>query len=235
MFLLLLNDTFRVSDDYLYAHNKTDTNFSRPWRSLLGSAGGFEITLHKLFEDREKLFCLGFAFLIHPSDQLMNHANVKMFTTLRYGLSIQVMITPEVLRADSSLKNLKDWNRKCLFENEGNLKYFKKYTKENCQMECVSEVAYKHCHCVPFNYIRNKTMDVCDISAWNCVLGFKNILIDDEMLSENGCSCPSSCETISYHYEVTYGELRPNFSEKLVCFQNSLQYLLSDFFSAQKM
>jgi hypothetical protein len=61
-------------------------------------------------------------FLMHPSDQLISNYDSKLFTTSSYGILLDVLITPEVARADEGVRNLSPADRQCFFENEGNLK-----------------------------------------------------------------------------------------------------------------
>jgi Amiloride-sensitive sodium channel len=75
-------------------------------------------------------------------------------------------------------------------------------------MECLSDATFKNCGCVPFNYIRNKTMKICDVSSWKCALNAGQIE------EEEGCSCLTPCNLITYNYEILENRLNTNFSEK---------------------
>lgn len=185
----------------------------RPWRSSSNAADGFEITLFKT-DEYWYYGCHSFGFRVHPIDQIINTDEKTVFTSLRYDLSVDVLITPEVVRADESLRNVKPENRRCFYEDEGNLKYFKKYSRKNCEIECVSDVAYKNCGCVPFNYIRNKTMKICNLFWWNCVLLHQVVLYNESQQAQEGCNCLESCESTTYHLEVIQTQMKPNFTKK---------------------
>lgn len=156
--------------------------------------------------------CKSFSFQVHPSDQIINNDASTMLTTLTYGSIVDVLITPEVLYPDKSLRNLKPENRRCLFEDEGILKYFKNYTKKNCEIECVSDLTYENCGCVPFNFVRNKTMNVCDISSWKCALHYKELSRN----KKTSCNCLESCKSINYHLEILQNRMKENSTNKFV-------------------
>jgi amiloride-sensitive sodium channel len=62
----------------------------------------------------------------------------KTFTEFSYKQQINVWITPEVIEAEDDLRSFDPDERKCYFEDERSLKYFKIYTQKNCEMECLS-------------------------------------------------------------------------------------------------
>lgn len=212
--------------------NQSDNHFRQPWKSLLTANSGFEMTLKKTGNDVYD-YCKKGAFLLHPSDQLINNEVHGVFTTLNFGVSLQILITPEVTRSNEKLRSLDPIKRQCFFENEGGLKYFRNYTRKNCEMECASDITYKYCGCVPFNYIRNKTMEVCDISSWICALNFRHLLHDEKGQKEEGCNCLPSCNSIFYHYEVHHQRIQQNFSEKYILNLTDFEILEYFVFSSQ--
>ncbi len=55
----------------------------------------------------------------------------------------------------SSVRDLTNVTRKCLFANEGGLvglEHFKNYTRSNCLVECGYNFFMKECECVPYYY-----------------------------------------------------------------------------------
>ena len=52
--------------------------------------------------------------------------------------------------------------RKCYLNNEKDLKFFKHYTKNNCEQECLAEETLKACGCVQFYMI---SMSVSHVSS----------------------------------------------------------------------
>lgn len=136
--------------------------------------------------------CKKSAFFLHSPYELPLNIPYEKFTRLFYGTSMEILIKPEVIRADESLKEMDVRHRKCYFEDEYRLKYFKKYTKAHCDLEVLSDITFEKCLCVPFNYIRNQTMDVCDISKWPCAIALQDVVSD----------CLPLCDSISYSFET---------------------------------
>lgn len=193
-----------------------NSTLHRPWRSLETSAGGFEITFHRNTIAPESEFCINLSFLVHSPYQIISHLNYDFFTGLRYGIFVDVNIIPEVLRPHKSLRNLEPQKRQCFFHDEKKLKYFTNYNKINCVIECFSDVAYENCGCLPFNNIRNKTMKVCDLSSWKCVLSYEKLLSDESFQANQGCNCLPDCDSTKYHIEVHHSRTSTNYSEKFV-------------------
>jgi hypothetical protein len=104
-FKISLNSVFRVSEDFQHQTSVSDPNFRRPWRSLTSENGGFEVTLPKTdfnesaYNDR----CKQAAFLLHASDQLISNFDYKAFTKLKFGTSLEVLISPEIIESDSGI------------------------------------------------------------------------------------------------------------------------------------
>lgn len=65
--------------------------------------------------------------------------------------SIDFLISPKVMTASSGLSSLSSEIRKCFFDSERSLKYFKVYTQQNCALECLSNFTASLCGCVKFS------------------------------------------------------------------------------------
>jgi len=137
------------------------------------------------------------------------------FSKFLYGTSNEILIKPQVIKSDESIREMDLEDRKCYFADEYQLKYFKHYTKSHCDLEVLSEITYKKCGCVPFNYIRNKTMEICDISKWPCAIfeqdkvvrgGKKNTIYSRQ--------CLPLCDSINYDFEFITNRVATNFSDK---------------------
>jgi amiloride-sensitive sodium channel len=53
-------------------------------------------------------------------------------------MKLNVWIVPEIIQADEDLRSFDPDERKCYFEDERKLNYFKVYTQRNCESECLS-------------------------------------------------------------------------------------------------
>ena len=88
---------------------------------------------------------------IHNSDELPSSYDFQLFQGLRSLFN--VFIIPELQLIDDDLKS---WcpARRSYLDGEKNLIFFKKYTKKNCEHECLSFEILEACKCVPFYVIR---------------------------------------------------------------------------------
>jgi len=132
-------------------------------------------------------------------------------TSLIYGASTDVLITAIITKADESLHALSPQERQCFFEGEIKLQYFKLYSKRACEAECLTKLAYDKCNCVPFNYPRNKSMNLCDAYMWNCALNLELAIYDD-----GTCNCLPLCDSITYDLEVITNKFKKGYQAKWV-------------------
>jgi amiloride-sensitive sodium channel len=71
-----------------------------------------------------------------------------------------VVVEPEIQMIDGSLHSLSPHTRNCFLSSEKTLKYFKVYTRRNCEQECLSAMIYSRCKCVPFYVIRETDEEI---------------------------------------------------------------------------
>lgn len=76
-------------------------------------------------------------YIIHPPNELPLTGNPE---GIKRDKMYEVFVEPEIIRADEDLKLLDINTRKCYFEDERKLKYFKIYSQKNCELECLSHV-----------------------------------------------------------------------------------------------
>ena len=117
-----------------------------------------------------------------------------------------VMITAEVTGIEESMWDLSPKTRGCYLEGEKQLKFFKSYTKANCEYECMTNFVNLTCGCVKFSMPRTKDMKVCMYYNYGCVNNIVKIFPRSYYMdSENKknfpdypCGCLPSCTEIKY-------------------------------------
>lgn len=174
-------------------------------RSFSSSYHDFTITFKSesyLENEFANKVCKTAAFYIHSPFEMPLNVPYKKFRRFSYGTFNQVLIKPTVIHSDKNIRDMDLRYRKCYFEGEYTLKYFKRYTKALCDLEVLSELTFEKCGCVPFNYIRNQTMDVCDLSKWPCALELKSVVFDGKSNTKFSRHCLPMCDLVSYEYEV---------------------------------
>lgn len=101
-------------------------------------------------------------------------------------------------KADDNLRNFAPQNRNCYFEGEKQLKFFKSYTKTQCEFECLANFTLKSCSCVKFSMPRDNWTPICDLDKVSCYLRAQEKW--SQMISK--CNCLHSCTYIKY--DVSY-------------------------------
>jgi acid-sensing ion channel, other len=150
--------------------------------------------------------CKENAWHIHSHFEFLEYE--KRFE-IYYGKSMEILITPKIIRSDPDLRKLKPERRKCFFQDERKLKYFKIYSKKLCEMECKSFVILENCNCTPYYLPRDDLTDICAAKANECKLKFidANKVFRFEQyehlyLTNGVCDCLDACDSISYSYET---------------------------------
>jgi acid-sensing ion channel, other len=82
--------------------------------------------------------------------------------------------------------------RKCYFDGEKKLKFFKTYTKDLCEWECLANATVKKCGCAKFSHPRHGSTPVCDFQKLSCA---------GSLFSAN-CDCYPPCVDIEYSYKL---------------------------------
>jgi acid-sensing ion channel, other len=126
-----------------------------------------------------------------------------------YGYDLEVLITPEIIQTDEDLKSIDPKKRGCFFEGERKLKFFKVYSRRNCEYECISNYlgSLNDFNCTQFHMARPNEKKVCDhkfekiirIQAAIFMRPKRNFYVGDNF---KNCDCLDECNSIKYKTEV---------------------------------
>jgi amiloride-sensitive sodium channel len=83
--------------------------------------------------------------------------------------------------------------RKCYFEDEKKLRFYKTYSKALCDYECLANETFRVCGCVKFSMPRDYEMKVCNISSLKCI---------ERGVYKLSCDCYPPCNDVKYSYTV---------------------------------
>ncbi|XP_039442669.1 pickpocket protein 28-like [Culex pipiens pallens] len=158
----------------------------------------------------QELWCrgphTGYKIMVHPPDE------VAVSSELYFRLSIEdavgVTVTPNVMYTSQSLRHISPLRRRCFFDNERYLRFFKVYNQLNCAIECMTNMTLRKCGCVKFSMPRTADTPVCDASKIGC---FRNILkevFDSQLRMEKtrsitSCGCFPACNSVQYQVQST--------------------------------
>jgi acid-sensing ion channel, other len=232
---------FRVSSDFLGGQQMT-TKFADdkgiplnasdfPLTSKPGQ--GLEITLATNKKIHIYDFCTSPSFLVHSPFELPGSYDLNEMIEFSYHYDLEVLITPEVIRTDADLKSHDPEKRGCYFEGEKKLKYFKVYTKRNCEFECLAENLYNNpkLNCTPYYMVRSDSMERCDYRH-GMLVGIQTFrILRNITKTAKKCVCLDKCDSIRYKIEVITRSLKTrnhSIDERLAYAESSIQFRFKD-------
>lgn len=91
---------------------------------------------------------MSFKVYLHRSDEI-KEAFDRPFE-VEIGKKVIVSISPNVITSSNDIRKYSPKMRQCFFNSERQLKFFKVYTKSNCEHECLTNFTRNECGCVKF-------------------------------------------------------------------------------------
>jgi acid-sensing ion channel, other len=162
------------------------------------NGNGLRISMQRNKKVKSNEACTAPTFTVHSPFELPGSYDRNERIDYYYGYDLEVLITPEIIKTDESLKSFEPSERGCYFEGEKKLRFFKIYTKRNCEFECYAEYFLRQIHCVPFFMVRNETTEVCDARTGPDI----ELVFYQALRQANECKCMDECDSIKYKVEV---------------------------------
>ncbi|XP_037026210.1 pickpocket protein 28-like [Bradysia coprophila] len=162
----------------------------------------------EFIQDREP-YQTGYTFLLHAPDDVPNFHWRTYQRSIRDMKDVTVLIIPKVITTTNELRSYRSERRSCYYTDERYLKFYKIYTQNNCELECLTNFTLTYCGCVKFSMPRVATTDICGIPKIDCVREASMIYFAptsknaSSMSRVNNCNCLPSCTQITYSAEVT--------------------------------
>ncbi|XP_053686079.1 pickpocket protein 28-like [Sabethes cyaneus] len=180
----------------------------RPLSAGMDSGLMIMLSLRKIDEDYA---CrgpyTGYKVSVHAPDEFP--MTEEKFFRLNAMNAVTLNLRPQVIWTSRSLRYLSSEKRKCFFDNERSLRYFRTYTRYNCVAECISNYTFEKCGCVRLTMPRAADMKVCDASQITCYRNAYTQLYDEVKRQEvkhgksENCRCYPSCNMIKYSVEIS--------------------------------
>lgn len=167
----------------------------------------------ELFIDPDPVVFFPETFSVHPPNELPTSITTDIFELVG-GKHVEILITPNVIKADKSLKALAPSDRLCYFEGEQKLHFFEVYTQNNCEFNHLSDYSLNDCDCVPYLFPRNPDTRVCGFEEnvkYTCYAKYWTRLKYAQPLTDSGFyehPCLPPCNTISYDFEIIESKLQ---------------------------
>lgn len=159
----------------------------------------------------------GFKVVFHLPNELPR-MNKRYF---RFPLEklATITINPSMVVTEN-LESYEVSARECYLEAERKLKYFRSYTRSNCQVECSANYTLKKCGCIHHSMPRMRYEKMCNFSQQECYSNGKidtlihimeKSLNTSKSVHQHGktaCDCFPACTSLEYDGEVSVDELR---------------------------
>lgn len=160
----------------------------------------------KQFKSESPLCVRGGVVVHSPNEIAVNlvQTDIKGFV---FGSFQEILIDVDVTYADDSIRSVDISRRKCFFEDERPLRFFKHYSYKNCQTECWYNQSLSEHDCVPFFLVRDKTSRVCEIKDYGYVFQAEHssrLNAGNEFVKI--CNCYPDCNQVEYKLEVVQGK-----------------------------
>lgn len=140
-----------------------------------------------------------FKFILHLPNEIPTLLHDSDHVDFNHGAAIK--ITAKMTASEIFLKKYSPEKRKCFFEDERKLQFFKVYTKNNCNFECLTNFTLRSCGCVAFYHPRTESTKVCDLEKISCIKNAFNMWPHLDEMSNTSvvpCSCHPTCSNIEY-------------------------------------
>ena len=136
-------------------------------------------------------------------------SSLDLSIDIKLASSKSLSFTAHISKHDETLKQFPPEERGCYFEGEKKLKFFKSYTKNNCEHECMINYTLIKCDCIEYSMPRTKDIEMCDddlsICFYNIFAGWPVSFYTNEDNQEKypdyPCDCMPSCTQIKYDFK----------------------------------
>ncbi|XP_055527902.1 pickpocket protein 28-like [Wyeomyia smithii] len=187
---------------------------SYPHRSVgAGYAAGISLIL-QIEDENLEYICSGpvqgFKILLHsPADYPQIS---KKFVHVPMNQDVTIAVKPQMTTTTRSLESYTPERRQCFFNHERYLQFFRVYTQDNCELECLTNYTLQYCGCVRFSMPRTNLTAVCESNQISCMLNAEKQLLEMDVVKDKNnqtknfranCNCLVACTSTQYDAEIT--------------------------------
>lgn len=134
--------------------------------------------------------------IFHPPNEIPTRFHTSFDATFGDETNVYHIAGVQSYRANKNLNILAPEIRQCYYENEKKLKYFKKYSKSHCELECLNDFAKSRSKCSIIDLPRAKS-DGKSPADNRCKFRFGYNFGEWEE-NKDGCKCLPNCNYIDY-------------------------------------
>lgn len=145
----------------------------------------------------------GFKVLLHSPEEFPD-VSLRGFVI---GLGTETFVAVKATTsfyADEVARQVSPNKRQCYVEGEKKLKYFQRYSRSACSVECDTQMMEDRCHCRPFFFKGDNQTKLCEINAYSCISEvYEDIHSRGDYCGEI-CNCLPPCSDTWYEPEISY-------------------------------
>ncbi|KAG4075709.1 hypothetical protein HA402_003534 [Bradysia odoriphaga] len=192
------------SRDYGYRNNLPLQDYTYPFRSF-DIDDSLETALN--VEDSKRFFRFNSDILVifHAPDEAPLYDRHSEVVRIKPGKYNYIEITPHLVVSEG-IEHYAPEVRQCYYSNERHLKFYKNYTQNNCESECIVNYTIAQCGCVSYERTHFNDTKLCTTkSEFKCfyakysTLFLPSFVDDDEENRIVNCNCLPSCTQLSYN------------------------------------
>lgn len=94
----------------------------------------------------------GFNVMLHPPNE--GPQVLKKYFYLSPGKSVALSVEPKKTTTSNDARAHPPQQRRCYFDSERKLQFYKQYSLRNCELECLSNYTMEMCECVKYSMPR---------------------------------------------------------------------------------
>lgn len=106
-------------------------------------------TAHADIEYVCRTFVPGFKVYFHTPGDVLKSSDASIRIPL--DEETKISIKPEMITTAEGLRKYEPIVRQCYFDSERKLRFFKFYSKSNCESECIANYTAQECGCIKFS------------------------------------------------------------------------------------
>ncbi|KAL1502784.1 hypothetical protein ABEB36_007881 [Hypothenemus hampei] len=183
--------------------------------SFSGATNGLDVDLY-VNNDFNDPFCRpfwtlqGFKVILHTPSSVPRLSQEHLY--LPISKLLIGAIKPIVINTSEKVKNFSPEKRNCYFENESPLKYFRNYTQNNCELDCLARYTLYWCDCVAFYMPMDNITAICGSVDQGCMQEAEEKMLKNELIIKQNhtdnekppqCPCLPCCSDLNYEVETS--------------------------------
>uniref|UniRef100_A0A182WEP0 Pickpocket n=1 Tax=Anopheles minimus TaxID=112268 RepID=A0A182WEP0_9DIPT len=177
-----------------------------------GSTAGLVVLLKSDVEDMDYL-CgnsfQGFQTQIHTPNQCPQISTQSIRVPMNHALTVR--LEPYLITTSENVRSYSPEKRLCYYTHERYLRFFRIYTKRNCELECLANFTLHMCGCIQYSMPRAAGVHICGIEKLQCCEQAEAILQEQGLgLIDNSsrtllrsCNCLPACIFLEYKTEIS--------------------------------